>query len=165
MLAIKNILCATDFSESSDFAFRVACALARDYGARLVVLHVVTPPTMLYAEVGAFIPPPDEFNEPLREKLLQLQLRDKRVVVEHRLVEGEAAAAILAVAEGVKADVIVLGTHGRTGLARLVMGSVAEQVLRRAPCPVLTVKKPLPGSSPPVEAPTTATDEVAAGVR
>jgi nucleotide-binding universal stress UspA family protein len=185
MLAIKNILCATDFSESSDFAFRLACALARDYGARLVVLHVISPPMGIYGE-GAVIPPPVGYQEPLREKLLQLQPRDKRIVVEHRLLEGEAPGAILAVAQDMKADrllegeapgailavaqdmkadVIVMGTHGRKGLTRLLMGSVAEQVLRRASCPVLTVKKPLAGGYPPVEAAAEAADEVAVGAR
>jgi nucleotide-binding universal stress UspA family protein len=164
MLGIKNILCATDFSESSDFAFRLACALARDYGARVVVLHVISPPVGIYGE-GAVIPPPEGYHDPLREKLLQLQPRDKRIVVEHRLLEGEAPGAILAVAQDMKADVIVMGTHGRKGLTRLLMGSVAEQVLRRASCPVLTVKKPLPGGYPPVEAPAEAAGEVAAGAR
>jgi nucleotide-binding universal stress UspA family protein len=162
MLAIKNILCATDFSESSDFAFRVGCALARDYGARLVALHVVTPPTVLFTE-GAFVPPPEGFQEPLRQRLLQLQPSDPRIVVEHRLVEGEAPAAILAVAQDMHADVIVMGTHGRTGLARLLTGSVAEQVLRKAACPVLTVKKPLQGDFLPGDAHAETTDEVPAG--
>jgi nucleotide-binding universal stress UspA family protein len=163
MLAIKNILCATDFSESSAFAFRVACTLARDYRARLVVLHAVPPPVGAYCDF--YIPPDFGYQEPLREKLLQLQPRDQRIAVEHRLVEGEAAATILAVAKDMPADVVVLGTHGRTGLARLVIGSVAEQVLRKAVCPVLTVKKPLPGGSPPVDAPAAAAGEVAAGAR
>jgi hypothetical protein len=64
---------------------------------------------------------------------------------ERRLEEGDAVTEILRVAEEAPADLIVLGTHGRTGLARLLMGSVAEQVVRRAPCPVLTVKAPLEG--------------------
>lgn len=66
------------------------------------------------------------------------------VLVEHRLREGDAAAEILQVADEVGADLIVLGTHGRTGLGRVLMGSVAEAVLRRARCPVLTLKSPLP---------------------
>jgi nucleotide-binding universal stress UspA family protein len=62
--------------------------------------------------------------------------------LEHRLVEGDAATVILQVATEIKCDLIVMGTHGRTGLSRLLMGSVAEQVVRNASCPVLTVKTP-----------------------
>jgi nucleotide-binding universal stress UspA family protein len=147
MLAIKTILHPTDFSEGSDFAFRLACSLARDYGARVIVLHVMAPPVVGYGE-GVVPPRPEEYQEALRAELLQVQPRDSRVPVEHRLVEGNAAAEILNTAEEVKADVIVLGTHGRTGLGRAVMGSVAEYVVRRASCPVLTVKTPLPGKQP-----------------
>jgi nucleotide-binding universal stress UspA family protein len=64
------------------------------------------------------------------------------VEAERRLEEGDPVEAILRVAEEIGADLIVMGTHGRTGLSRLFMGSVAEQVLRRAPCPVLTLKSP-----------------------
>jgi universal stress protein A len=151
MLAVKNILCATDFSESSDFAFRVACALARDYGARLTALHVILPPLGAYGE-GGYLPPPEEYEEGIHEKLVKLQPHDPRIVTDHRLEEGEAVPTILWVAGQTHADVIVMGTHGRKGLGRLLMGSVAEQVVRKASCPVLTVKKPVPAARPPVDA-------------
>jgi nucleotide-binding universal stress UspA family protein len=143
MLPIRTVLYPTDFSESSSFAFRLASMLARDYGARLIVAHVAEPPLAIYGE-GVYIPPPDLESEFLRIKLHQLVPRDANVPVEHRLAEGDASVEILRLAKESKADVIVMGTHGRTGLARVLMGSVAEQVVRKAPCPVVTVKTPLP---------------------
>jgi nucleotide-binding universal stress UspA family protein len=147
MLAIRTVLHPTDFSQYSEFAFRLACSLARDYGARLMVLHVAAPP-MAVAGQGVMMFPPEDDLAPLREKLRQLRPRDLKVQVEQRLLEGDAATEILRLAEETKCDVIVIGTHGRTGLARLLMGSVAEQVVRRAPCPVVTVKTPQPATTP-----------------
>jgi nucleotide-binding universal stress UspA family protein len=147
MLAIKTILHPTDFSERSDFAFRLACSLARDYGARLIVLHVAEPPMALAGE-GVLMLPPAADLEPLREKLHQIRPQDPKIQVEHRLCQGNAATEILQIAEEPKCDLIVMGTHGRTGLGRLLMGSVAEQVVRRAPCPVVTVKIPLRETRP-----------------
>jgi nucleotide-binding universal stress UspA family protein len=150
MLPIKTILHPTDFSKHSDYAFRLACALARDYGARLVVVHVAEPPVPLYGN-GLIVPPTATYNEPLRAKLHELLPRDPKVRVEHEFAEGDAAIEILRLAEETKCNLIVMGTHGRTGLGRLLMGSVAEQVVRKAPCPVLTVKTPIPTSPPPGE--------------
>jgi len=156
MLAIRTVLHPTDFSERSEFAFRLACSLARDYSARLMVLHVAEPP-MAVAGEGVLMLPPAFDLEPLRERLQQLRPRDPKVQVEHRLVQGDAAGEILRVAEEAKCDVIVLGTHGRTGLGRFLMGSVAEQVVCKAPCPVVTVKTPLMETTPSGEsAPETA---------
>jgi nucleotide-binding universal stress UspA family protein len=143
MLPVKTILHATDFSQNSAFAFRLACALARDYGARLVILHAAEPSLGLYSQ-GVYLPAPEGSLEALHDQLLQLQPHDSGIVTEHRLEEGEPVPMILMVAKEIGADVIVLGTHGRTGLGRFLMGSVAEQVVRKAPCPVLTVKHPLP---------------------
>jgi nucleotide-binding universal stress UspA family protein len=143
MLPIRTVLYPTDFSESSNFVFRLACTLAQDYGARLVVAHVAEPPAPIYSD-GVVIPLADVDEEPLRAELLQLVPREPKVRVEHRLAKGDAAKEILRLAKETQADVIVMGTHGRTGLARVLMGSVAEQVVRKAPCPVVTVKNPLP---------------------
>jgi len=154
MLPIRTVLHPTDFSDYSDYAFRLACSLARDYGARLVVVHVVELPVAIYGN-GLVLPPPQVNKEPLQAKLQQLLPRDPKVQVEHRLVEGDAATEILRVAGEAKCDLIVMGTHGRTGLGRLLMGSVAEQVVRKASCPVLTVKTPqrlVPSSEEPVAA-------------
>jgi nucleotide-binding universal stress UspA family protein len=144
MLKIKTILHATDFSERSNNALHVACSLARDYGATLVVLHVAPPPIIAYGGVMTAPPPPQTDRRALMAQLRQLQSPDSKVRLEHRLEEGDAANEILRVAQESHSDVIVLGTHGRTGLGRLLMGSVAEVVVRKALCPVLTVKTPLP---------------------
>jgi nucleotide-binding universal stress UspA family protein len=112
-----------------------------------MVLHVAAPPIAVAGQ-GVMMFPPEDDLAPLREKLQQLRPQDPKVHVERRLFEGDAATEILRLAQETKCAVIVLGTHGRTGLARLLMGSVAEQVVRRAHCPVVTVKTPLPASSP-----------------
>jgi nucleotide-binding universal stress UspA family protein len=144
MLPIRTILHATDFSERAGDAFQLACVLAQDYDARLIVLHVhEPPPPPIIGEFG-YMPPdvgPDRAS--LRGRLAELRPSDPRIAVEHELCEGDPAAEILRLAQKRQCDLIVMGTHGRTGLDRLLMGSVAEAVLRKAPCPVLTVKAPL----------------------
>src|SRR5262249_32720257 len=146
MLAVHTILHPTDFSEPSEYAFRLACSLARDYGARLIVLHVVTPPVVVYGE-GVVPPGPELYQGGANVKLSQMRV-PADAPSERRQKEGDPATEILGVAQETRPDLIVLGTHGRTGLGRLLMGSVAEQVLRRAPCPVLTVRTPFPAASP-----------------
>jgi nucleotide-binding universal stress UspA family protein len=142
MLPLRTILHPTDFSNYSNYAFRLACSLARDYGARLVVLHVAQPPTVVVGE-GVMPLPTAIDQERLQEQPHQLRPVDLTMRVEHRLVGGDAAIEVLRVGEEIKCDLIVLGTHGRTGLSRLLMGSVAEQIVRKASCPVLTVKTSL----------------------
>lgn len=139
MLAIRTVLHPTDFSDRSQPAFELACALARDYGAQLVVLHVAGRPLPLPID-GVQVPPPLEDIEAVRGRLEAVRPADSRVAVRHRLAEGNPAEEILAAAADEKADLIVLGTHGRGGLSRVLMGSVAEAVQRAAPCPVLTVR-------------------------
>jgi nucleotide-binding universal stress UspA family protein len=126
----------------------LACALARDYGARLVLLHVAVPPEVVREAV--LVPILRDNQAELAEKLHQLAVSHANLHVEHRLERGDAATEILRVAQEDRTDLIVIGTHGRTGLGRLLKGSVAEQVVRKAPCPVLTVKVP-PSSGPPAE--------------
>jgi len=147
MLAVRTILHPTDFSERSEYACWLACALARDYGARLIVLHVAETPPLVY---GGGIPPPDpeELRAAAQEQLDRLRVPHADVRAERRLEEGDTVAVVLRVAQEVHADLIVIGTHGRTGLERLLMGSVAEQVVRQAVCPVLTVKTPFPETAP-----------------
>jgi nucleotide-binding universal stress UspA family protein len=145
MLPIHTILFPTDFSENAQQAFPLACSLARDCGARILVLYVLPPP--LDREKLEVRHHPDEYYRGLWETLRQWQAPDQNVRVEHRLEEGDAPQAILEVAQEIQAGLIVMGTHGRTGLGRLLLGSVAEQVLRRASCPVLTVRVPLPAAT------------------
>jgi nucleotide-binding universal stress UspA family protein len=143
MLSVQTILHPTDFSEHSSAAFLLACSLARDYHARLVVVHVAEFPTVVGAADMLVLPLEADFAA-LRRKLDELQPVVPKVQMERRLVEGDVVEAILQVAKEISASVIVIGTHGRTGMGRLLMGSVAEQVLRKAPCPVVTVKSVLP---------------------
>jgi nucleotide-binding universal stress UspA family protein len=148
MLAIRTILHPTDFSEQADHAFWMACQLAREYGARLIVVHVVPPPLAMLGGTMALPPLPEEYGlEALKERLSQVRPERPDVVIERQLVLGEAPAEIVRLARECKADLIVMGTHGRRGLGRLLMGSVAEEVVRRAPCLVLTLKNPAPGES------------------
>jgi nucleotide-binding universal stress UspA family protein len=148
MVEFRCILCPTDFSGPAARAFPLACALARDHGADVLVLHVYPPP-VAHGEVVARRQP-NGFHDELWRQLQSFQAPGGAVCVRHRLEEGDAAGEIVRVAEEGGCDLIVMGTHGRTGLRRLVMGSVAEEVLREAPCPVLTVKA-LPDEEEPAE--------------
>jgi nucleotide-binding universal stress UspA family protein len=141
MLTIQTILHPTDFSPRSDQAFRLACSLAHDHGARVIVLHVAPPP-MATTVGGVMTPEPGRHDEEYLRQLRRLQPEDSRVPVERLLTEGSPSEGILRAARETKCDLIVMGTHGRTGLGRVLMGSVAEAVVRKAPCLVLTVKVP-----------------------
>jgi nucleotide-binding universal stress UspA family protein len=153
MLPIHTILHPTDFSAHSANAFHLACSLARDHGARLIVLHVRQPMPVYYGEGLAFVPEePPAVEEGLRKQLTALRPSDAAIPVEHCLVTGEAAAEILRFARERGCDLIVMGTHGRTGLGRLLLGSVSEAVLRRSLCPVLTVKGALSTAAAAAEA-------------
>ena len=141
MLPIHTILHPTDFTQQSSGALHLACALARDHHAGLVILHVATEPLLVFSEAG--VPPPmDDSKDSIMEQLQALEVHDADLRMTHRLEEGEPAEEILRVAKLCGADLIVMGTHGRRGLARLLMGSVAERVVREAPCPVLTLRTP-----------------------
>ncbi len=160
MLTIRSILHPTDFSAHSEAAFRLACALARDHKALLIVAYV-KPPEVVIGELYALPPEPEDVRTTLRDQLSRLRPPDPAIRVEHRLEEGDPATEIIRLAQEGKCDLIVMGTHGRTGVARLLMGSVAEQVVRKAPCPVLTVKLPLtrePAETPALAAGKSAQD-------
>jgi len=150
MMPIHTILHPTDFSPQASYALQLATALARDYAARLVILHVAVPPPVPYGE-GVMLPLPVDYEEEARNQLDQLQLPGGNVQAERRLGEGDPVTETLRVADEIRADLIVMGTHGRTGLGRLLMGSVAELVVRRANCPVLTVKTPVAVEAPEME--------------
>lgn len=141
MLPIRTILYPTDFSDAARSAFELACALARDYKATLVIAHVV-PPGHVFAPNGIAIPFPSEEPREARAQLARVHPTDPNVTADHRLLEGDPTEQILKVAVEVGADVIVMATHGTSGLTRLLLGSVAESVMRKAECPVLTVRGP-----------------------
>jgi nucleotide-binding universal stress UspA family protein len=130
MTRLKTILHPTDFSQRADLAFQLACSLAQDHGARLIVLHVA--PFLGGGSVN------DEGL--LWENLRDLQERYPHVPMELRLAHGDPAAETLHLATEAGCDIIVMGTQGKSGVGRFLLGSVAERVLRQASCPVLTVK-------------------------
>lgn len=135
----RKILFPTDFSHTSDAALALAVSLARERGARLLIVHVEEPPAA-YGEGGMYYGMADPATEDLQRMLAAIVPDDSTVPYEHRLLAGDPASAIPQVAEDEGVELIVMGTHGRTGLLRLLMGSVAEAVVRRAPCPVLVYK-------------------------
>jgi nucleotide-binding universal stress UspA family protein len=149
MIALKKLLVATDFSEPSDVALAYGRELARSFGAKLVVLHVVENiMTRAFGPDGYTITNPDlqrdleasadkQVNALLSEEDRQA-LRAEAVVIS----SNTPAFAITDYAHTTGIDLIVIGTHGRGAVAHLLMGSVAERVVRTAPCPVLTVRHP-----------------------
>jgi nucleotide-binding universal stress UspA family protein len=140
-MKMKKILFATDFSHAGDAAFVLATSLARDSGARLLIVHVQEPP-VAYGDGERYYGVPEPDLDEIRAMLERIRPEDADVEFEHHLIEGDPAAALSTFAKDQATDLIVLGTHGRTGLMRLLMGSVAEAVVRRAPCPVLTFRQP-----------------------
>ena len=136
MISVRTILHPTDFSGHAQYGFQLACSLARDQGARVIVLHVgEQPPT-----------PPDR-RKSLEEQLRQIQAPDAGVRVEHRFEQGVTEGEILRVAQETNCDLIVMGTQGKMGIGRTVLpgrwvGSVAGKVLHSATCPVVMVKTP-----------------------
>jgi nucleotide-binding universal stress UspA family protein len=140
---LRIILHPTDFSERSAQAFAVACALARDGDARVVVLHVF-PPVGFNFGAGPSMTTLEQERERLWDQFLRVQPLYPNGVIEHRLEEGGPAEEILRAAASRPCDLIVMGTHGRTGLGRVLLESVAEDVFCRTPCPFVTVRAPLP---------------------
>jgi nucleotide-binding universal stress UspA family protein len=145
MFKPQRILHPTDFSAHSDAAFVLACSLARDSKAAVLVLHVVPPP-ITYDDVAESRQ--EGYRENLRDELHRVNAEGLPLGVVHLLLDGDPATVILETAANHGADLIVLGTHGRSGVGRLLMGSVAEKVLRKANCPVLIVKAPHLPSNP-----------------
>jgi nucleotide-binding universal stress UspA family protein len=143
MFPIHTILHATDFSERSEYALEFACALSRDYSAQLVILHVDTWPTVGFKDGVVVLPDHKQSLNWARQKLNHLHLPDANIPVDLRVKQGDPATLIVQTAEECHADLIVIGAHGHSALGRLLMGSVTEEVLRKAQCPVLTVKTPI----------------------
>ena len=137
MIHVKKILYPTDFSSYSNQAYFHAVALAENHRASLTALFVYSP-GLGTAEVH------EEANEEeyWKRQLEQIRPVNPAIPVHHVLLEGDPATEIVRYAQDAAMDLIVMGTHGRTGLERLLMGSVAEKVMREAPCSVLVVKLP-----------------------
>ena len=146
MKAIRNILVATDFSPASRPAFRRAVELAQANSAALWITHVAVPSVPMSPD--GFVMPRmyDEMDAAIRadatRHLKRLQARAQKAGVRGRtlLLRGSPHEALARAARSRRADLLVLGTHGRTGMARFFIGSVASRVVATAPCPVLTVR-------------------------
>jgi nucleotide-binding universal stress UspA family protein len=158
LLPFRKILCPVDFSEPSLKALKAASELAAHFQSRLYVMHVVPPVPLPYQPETAPAPAP-ELTPAFHVPSYQLELTTSTEKALKDLVDeliapgrqvhlvvatGDAAAEIVATADREKADVIVIATHGQTGWRRVVFGSVAEKVVRLAPCPVLTIRAPEP---------------------
>lgn len=131
MIHVKKILYPTDFSSYSNQAYFHAVALAANHGASLTILFVYSPAAGDRTD-----------RDYWRKQLEQIRPLDAQIPVHHVFLEGDPADEIVRYAQDAWVDLIVMGTHGRTGLERLLMGSVAEKVMRDAPCSVLVVKLP-----------------------
>jgi nucleotide-binding universal stress UspA family protein len=139
MFQVKTILNARDFSEPSVAAHQIACDVARHYDARLILLHVTDKPVFSYFEKASELPP-DELQRKLFASLRLPAENEKGLDVEHRVMEGDPVQRILSVADEETCDLIVLGTHGKSGISRWFTTSVAEDVVRQAACSVLISK-------------------------
>jgi nucleotide-binding universal stress UspA family protein len=135
MIQVKKILYPTDFSSYSNQAYFHALGMAETYRAGLIVAHVCNSAN-----------PGD--NGYWRDQLEQVRPVNPKIVVSHVLLQGDPATEIIRYASDAGIDAIVIGTHGRTGTDRHEMGSVAEKVMREAPCSVLVVKLPRGVSAP-----------------
>ena len=148
MILLKNILVATDFGEASGAALRYGRDFARTFGARLHVLHVAQNLMAQYATELAFVDFPEvqsKIEEGARQRLDSLLDAEDRSTLGARAdvrTSASPAMAIVAYAAEEHIDLIITGTHGRGGAKHLLLGSVAERVVRTAPCPVLTVRSP-----------------------
>jgi universal stress protein A len=152
MLGIHRILVPIDFSEASKEAFRCAAIWAEKFGASIAILHACETPTLfgppevpvlvtdaVLAEEGRTL---DDARVQLRRFLHEVSSNEEDPGVTILARSGEPSKIILDTARDGGFDLIVLGTHGRTGLSHMLLGSVAERVLRRATCPVMTVRAP-----------------------
>jgi universal stress protein A len=149
MIALKKILVATDFSEPSEAALTYGRELARQFGATLLVIHVADDVFAGAAGGDGFVfsdpALQTDVNEAARKRAEALLSDEDRTMLRARTViipSNTPADAIADYAWQAKVELIVIGTHGRGAIAHLFMGSVAERVVRIAPCPVLTVRHP-----------------------
>jgi len=155
MLGIKTILVPTDFSETSEVALRYGKSLAQTFGASLHVIHVVQEPFAQPWAVEAYgfslAALQEEWQRDAATRVEALLTPEERTALSatSETVLGHPFVEILRYAKEHAVDLIVIGTHGRGPLGHLVMGSVAERVVRKAPCPVLTVRHPEHGAAPP----------------
>ncbi len=141
----KTILFATDFSEGSDFAFQPALSLARKFESKLIIVHIINEPVDLrgfYVPHISFDKLEEEIEqgaEKLMEKFCRTHMADY-TQFESFVLPGIPYDEIIKKAIDLNADLIVMGTHGRTGLDHVLFGSTAEKVVRKSPVPVMTIR-------------------------
>lgn len=140
--SIRTILVPTDFSEGSQAAIEYARMMAKAFGARIIVMHVIESVTYLMTESLQWVDVYSRVQTAVEPVLAELvdELEQRGVAASSRLVQGAADEDIVAEARKAGVDLIIMGTHGRRGMRHLLTGSVAERVVRTAPCPVLTVR-------------------------
>jgi nucleotide-binding universal stress UspA family protein len=142
-IAVKNVLFATDFSETAEAALPYAMAICRRFGSTLHSVHVLSETSTLFMTGGVDYVSASTIYEDAytdaKERLDQMALRLDGILHRNHVRHGLLWKNLAAVIAENKIDLIVVGTHGRTGLGKLVLGSVAENILRHAPCPVLTI--------------------------
>lgn len=145
MINIKNILCPVDYSVYSEKALNYAIELAERYGAKLYLIHVldIRVYDMNDPELYSTAMIDEETMEKMKERLSKCVREDakSKIPVEALIIQGVPFVEIIKAAKEYKVDLIVIGTHGRTGISHAIMGSVAEKVVRKSPCPVLTVRQ------------------------
>jgi nucleotide-binding universal stress UspA family protein len=150
LVAIQNVLFATDFSEASEAALPYAAAFSESFGSQLHLTHVL--PDVKFLRPGApdpavFGPIYEDAHSNVQDKMRRLSKRMKAVPHQVCVRHGEISRVVSDMVRELEIDLVIAGTHGRTGLGRLIMGSVAEEILRQAPCPVLTVGPNVIGAS------------------
>ena len=150
MKPLKNIICATDFSNNSNEAINYASNLAKTFGAELVLIHVVEDALEAASSIPFTYAGSEGFDKQIVElkKKINTELQKKSdelnksgVKTSYSILEGNPVAELIQYPEENPCDLIVMGTHGRTGLPHILIGSVAEKVVRKAPCAVLTVRE------------------------
>jgi nucleotide-binding universal stress UspA family protein len=148
MIDLHRILVPTDFSKHSHNALGYAAAFAEKFGAELFLLHVVQDLALFIPEAVSVappaVPPIEQMTAAVREALDRLVRENDlgRLTVHCEVREGTPFYEIIQFAREAEIDLIIMGTHGRSGLAHVLLGSVSERVVRKAPCPVLTVRDP-----------------------
>jgi len=148
-MQIRSILLPTDFSDCANYALSYTASLARTFGARIICVHVIEPivPTVGYSGMTEPLPIADiseQLEDSAERELPKIGECEEcaGLDIEEVIVHGEAASEIVRVAKERGVDLIVVSSHGRTGLGRILFGSTAEAVVRHASCPVLVVKPP-----------------------
>jgi universal stress protein A len=142
MIHIQHILCPIDFSPPSRNALRYANEFAKAMNAKITAMHVIQPQPIAADINVPYIPPETEMEQAAKDNMAHLirEIVSEGVLVEQVLAFGLPSECIIEQAKKGNVDVIILGTHGRSGISRLLMGSTAESVIRHATCPVLVVK-------------------------